>query len=247
MKTTRLPLYFAALLIAGGSTLADTVPATFTGVSGASAFGYDVGPYYGTVNGAPVTFYCVDFANDVYIGETWEANLTPLDGSSDLSNTRYGGAVDLPNALTLYREAAWLTTQYAANPSDEGEIQATIWQLFDRDAPTPSSDQWLQLAEANYTNLDFSRYEVVTNEGPVTEKGQVQEFIIDPAPVPEAPSLVLFGTALILANIALRRRIRATTGQRSKGMPGNNRVGSPGWADAEKLPAPPRQTNKREP
>jgi hypothetical protein len=193
MKFPRLALYFSvlALLIGGVSALADPVPVTFTGVNGAAAFGYYVGPYQGTINGDPVTLYCVD-------------------GSTDLSNTRYGGAVDLPNALTLYQEAAWLTTQYAANMNDVADIQATIWQLFDPSAPTPSSDYWLDLAEADYKSVDFSDFELVTNVD-VAATGQVQEFLVDPAPVPKPTSIVLFGTALILAGAFLRRRIRAMT------------------------------------
>jgi hypothetical protein len=46
------------------------LPATFTGVNGATAFGYYVGPYSGTVKGNPVTFYCVDFANSVDFGQS---------------------------------------------------------------------------------------------------------------------------------------------------------------------------------
>jgi len=208
MKVVRFALLFAGLSLGAGSAFADLLPATFDGVNGVAAFGFYVGPYYGTLDGAPVTFYCVDFANEVHFGESWLANETPLDGSSDLSNTRYGGAVDLPNALALYQEAAWLTSQYAGNPNDYGDIQATIWQLFDPAAPTPSSDAWLLLAQQNYQNLDFSLYDVITNAN-VQATGQVQEFIIDPAPVPEPSAIVLFGTALLLICAFVRRRIRA--------------------------------------
>jgi hypothetical protein len=197
------------LVLAGLPALADPVDVTFTGTNGAAEFGYYVGPYYGTIDGDPVTLYCVDFINEVYQGETWEANLTPLDGG-DLSNTRFGGAVGLPNALTLYEEAAWLTTQYASNPNDYGDIQATIWQLFDPDAPSPSSDYWAQLAAQNYQSVDLAAFDVVTNVAPVEATGQVQEFLIDPAPVPEPSSLLLLASLVALSAWLMRRRLSVT-------------------------------------
>jgi hypothetical protein len=172
------------------------VDMTFDGVNGAADFGYYVGPYYGTMNGAPVTLYCVDFANEVYWGESWQANVTSLE-SGDLSNTRYGGAVDLPNAQTLYEEAAWLTTQYASHPGDYGDIQATIWNLFDPGAPQPGSAYWAMMAAANYQTVNLSQFEIVTNIGPVLATGQVQEFLVDPPPIPEPSAIILLATALL--------------------------------------------------
>ena len=193
------------LLFAGLSASADSVEATFVGVNGTAAFGFYISPYFGILNGAPVTFYCVDFANEVQIGESWEANLTLLSGD-DLSNTRYGG---VPNAQTIYEEAAWLTTQFASNPTDYANIQATIWQLFDPGAPLPSSNDWATLAAQNYQTIDRSLFEIVTNVGPVLSTGQVQEFLIDPAPVPEPSALVLLATALALTCWFFRRRLSA--------------------------------------
>src|SRR6266700_3504947 len=98
MKPLRPVFCLVGMLLGAGSAFADLYPMTFTGVNGAAAFGYYVGPYSGTLSGTPATLYCVDFANEVSIGESWLANLTAIDGSSDLSNTRYGG---VPNALAL--------------------------------------------------------------------------------------------------------------------------------------------------
>jgi len=45
------------------------------------------------------------------------------------------------------------------------------------------------------------------NEGPVTTTGQVQESLIGPLTTPEPMGMILFGTALIVALIFLRRRL----------------------------------------
>lgn len=185
----------------------DPIQATFVGVNGAEDFGYYVGPYYGELDGEPVVFDCVDFANEVNFGQQWMVNLTPIDTTADLANMRYGW---MPNALQLYREAAWLTEQYADSPvSDYGDIQATIWQLFDPSAPSPSSDYWLREAEANYASGNYSGFFVVTNVGPVDPTGQVQEFLTVLTPEPKwmaAVGLGLIGMALVIRRCYPRRR-----------------------------------------
>jgi hypothetical protein len=162
-------------LLAAISLDANPIEATFVGVNGAQAFGYYVGPYYGKLEQQSVVLDCVDFANDVSFGQQWAANLSHINTQGDLANTRFGGVA---NALQLYQEAAWLTIQYSVTPaSSYGDIHATIWQLFDRFAPTPSSGYWLSQAQANYSSGAYENFFVVTNVGPVNPTGQVQEFL----------------------------------------------------------------------
>lgn len=191
--------------------------ASLTGVNGTVGFGYYVGPYYGTLNKDAIPFYCVDFANEAYIGEVWQVNLTPLS-SADYSNTRYGGAVGLPNAIMLYREAAWLVSQYAGHPDDYAEIHATIWRLLYPGGPSPSSPYWSDLAAANYQDLDLGLFDIMTNTGPVLETGQVQEFLVPHvphvSPVPEPSSILLLGTVMILIAIGIRRAAAGWTHRR---------------------------------
>ena len=185
---------------------AATVQMTFDGVNGAQAFGDYLSPYSGTMDGIPVTLYCVDFDNEVQFGQQWEANLTTLSPGADLGDTRFGA---VPNALQLYEQAAWLALQFTSQPASQyGDIQATIWQLFDPDAPAPSSSYWLQQAVNNYASTSYGDLYVVTNTGPVQPVGQVQEFItqIVPAPVPEPDSQVLIGLVLMGAAYVLRQR-----------------------------------------
>src|SRR5450432_1104754 len=184
---------------------ADTVDMKFTGVNPQSDGSYYVSPYQGTINGSPVALYCIDFAHEVSIGETWTANRTSLAGG-DLSLTRFGSG---PNAIDVYREAAWLTTQFASNPSDWVDLQHTLWQMF---VPVPdafkaSSDKWLKLAQANYSTQNYDDFFVVTNIGVNDARApQVQEFLVH---TPEPAGIVLIATAALLAWL-LRRRLTAS-------------------------------------
>lgn len=172
MKDVLCSLLF---VLAGLPLGANPIEATFVGVNGAIGYGYYVGPYYGRLDQQSVALDCVDFANDVSFGQQWAANLSHIDTQSDLANTRFGSRA---NALQLYQEAAWLTIQYSLNPNAAyADIQATIWQLFDSYAPSPSTGYWLSQAEANYSTGNYDNFFVVTNVGRVNPTGQVQEFL----------------------------------------------------------------------
>lgn len=197
MKTIALTSF---LICCSAAAYADTVQMQFTGVNGQyDSRGYYVSPYQGTMNGSPVTLYCVDFANEVHFGQTWTANVTSLAGG-DLSETRYGSL-----GINLYREAAWLTTQFASHPDEWIDIQHTLWQMFVplSTTPAPSSDKWLRLAQENYSSGNYDDFFVVTNVG-VDQAGvlRVQEFLVH---TPEPAGIVLFATVAGLALLALRR------------------------------------------
>lgn len=171
----QLRLTWLCLLASTFPLGASPIEATFTGVNGAADFGYYVGPYYGKLGNQVVTLYCVDFNNEVAFGQQWSANLSHIGPQLDLADTRYGNKVD---ALQLYQEAAWLTTQYATTPTASyGDIQATIWELLDSFAPAPATNYWLQQAQLNYQSISYQDFFLVTNTGPVTTTGQVQEFL----------------------------------------------------------------------
>ena len=211
--SARLPvarfLATCAIALCLSTTLsAASVQMTFDGVNGAQAFGVYVSPYFGTMDGTPVPLYCVDFSNEVQLGQQWDANLTPITSGADLGDTRFGAE---PDALELYEQAAWLAQQFGSQAASQyGDIQATIWQLFNTDAPTPSSSLWLEQARANYASTDYGDFYIITNTGPVQQFGQVQEFLTQvlPAAAPEPNLQLLIGLVLIVASCILRRRRR---------------------------------------
>lgn len=171
---------FVAPHAPGGGTVAD--------------FGVYMSPYTGTVNGQTVTLNCDDFFHEVATGDTWMANETSLGGGS-LANTRFGG---LTNALTLYREAAWLTTQYnfpdpATDPGKTIAIQTAIWDLFSTGTPNVSGQSdadentafWLSQAATKYTSIaDYSGFFVLTDvrSNTTLDSQSMQEFIVTPEP-----------------------------------------------------------------
>lgn len=216
LRFARVSLVAAVLLLPARSIQAQDIFKLHDAGS-VAAFGYYVGPYHGldlsvAPGGPTFAMFCVDFAHEVWIGQTWSAYITPL--AWDLNaHTRGGNA-----KLTQYREAAWLSTQFAsAATSQWGNIHATIWQLMTpglAGEPTPASSYWLTQANAHYLDAGvsfYNRFALVTPTNR-SDPSSPQEFLIQTTTTPEPAETALLGTGLgglgLLA-LARRRRMKA--------------------------------------
>jgi hypothetical protein len=197
-------LLLAVLVLFVPLLRADTVTVQLTGVNGVNDGHYYVSPYFGTINGQPVVLFCNDVLNSVSIGQSWQANLSTITAESNLSLTRYG---NLPSALMVYQEAAWLTTQFQSHPSEYVNLQHAIWYLFTSNLAffTEGSGSWVALAQQNYTNISYDNFRVVTNAPPppVQLTGQIQEYITT---VPEPATLTMLGMGLSGIAFLCRRK-----------------------------------------
>jgi hypothetical protein len=218
MKFFRLLGLFVVGMILVPFAYADgSVQMVFQGVNGANDGQYYVSPYYGTMNGQTVTLFCDDIINDVSFGQTWWANVTNLDtavSTNNFSQTRYGGvsvSAVFSNPALAYEEAAWLTTQFASNPGDLVNLQYALWDIMNPGSRGNGNDDvedWLELASQNYGTINLSDFSIVTNCGPLTLTGQVQEFIVQ---TPEPGTLALLLCGMLAVCLMLMRRGQLTT------------------------------------
>jgi Na+-transporting NADH:ubiquinone oxidoreductase subunit NqrB len=171
--------------------------------------GYGIGPYGGTLNGAPTQFYCVDFNDEIKGNTGWQANVTSLTSSS-FSQTLKGNQ-------TYYLEAAWLISKMMMNPNNsklDAQLQWAIWYLSLGKTDTSFTDystdvSWDQqaLAAVNSGNLGFSvsGWEILT---PTPLGAYGQEFIV-PGPgaaTPEPRTIVLLLAGLAAFLVLARKK-----------------------------------------
>jgi guanyl-specific ribonuclease Sa len=209
----RLAVATLAVVTALPATAQPIVTATFLGSPRAvTAFGVRVGPYDGRINGQFFDFFCVDYFNGITANTTYQAYLTNL-GSGDLSKTRFGA---MPNAVERYRQAAWLSQQFAVNAQSHWDaIHSAMWNIMTPSAPdvtnagADNTMHWMSQAAAHSGTLSLSAISVVTDvrvSNPNWTGATLQEQV---TVTPEPGTWALLGTGFAGLAVAARRRRRA--------------------------------------
>ena len=192
----------------------------FTGVNGANDGVYYVNPYTGVINlgsakAQPVVLFCDDINNEVYVGEIWQANATDM-ATGNLSNTRYGNGLVNPNLggttspqtlCSLDRISIRVTLrrlcQFAIRPVGSNDAERRAHKL--RQRRWDPGNSMVVLGWADYAQINPANFSIVTNVGPLSYKGQVQEFIVS-TPEPAGLVLMLVGMGFMCLLLGRRRQ-----------------------------------------
>lgn len=188
-----------AVMLSVTPAFADSVK--LVDVGGANQGGVYVVPYYLSINrGTNIIAMCDDFDHHVYIGESWDANISSF---GNLSLTRWNTPY-----TQQYKQEAWLLSSYFSHPNEAGDINFAAWAIFTPSVMTNAgytarSDYWLHQAQMqSFAGFDFSGYRIITplNLG----LDGAQEYITQ-VPVPEPASLTLLGIGMLALVFVIKR------------------------------------------
>ncbi len=172
MKLVRSLVLVAALLVVGSAAASAQQNLQFQSGGSVAYNGVYVGPYTAWVTSLPgqpvIDIFCVDYAHEVSVNQTWTANFTNL-ASGDLGLTRLGYGLSgsaLAGVQARYQMTAWLAS--VQDGADQLVGRHRLRDLERDHAGHAGADRGLgALADAgrlgsNYGSVDLANWDVVT-------------------------------------------------------------------------------------
>ena len=166
-----------------------------------------IGPYKGSVETSmgtmfPASLYCVDFAREVYKGDTWSAYSTPVASTADFGNTYLSGEVI--GVYDTYRKAAFLASLFRVVKTTDAawsSLHGAIWSVTNG---IPGYDPGFYLSEyaTAWEAFDASNWYVLSDA-----KREKQEFLVERT-VPEPATIILLLTGFMAIVVLARQRSR---------------------------------------
>ena len=197
--------------------------ATTIQLTGNPTFGYQgilVGPYAATLGDDPAALvFCMDLHIDTYLGTTYEGSL-----SAPQTQMEQEAAFLASYALYLGAPSGGLVV------SVEGPVSMAIWQIMGTlgpTAPDPAAQSYIELAQSAYSNHAITpAFLTGVSVWTPSQPGSAQRFVTavpddfmirgalgggqsaGASDAPEPPTLVFFGSGLLLITLSrIRRRM----------------------------------------
>ncbi len=215
MRASRIfPILFVAMmaLVLANTAVANSVTMTYEGHQGVGPQGgspYIGYPYYFSINGSSTftPLMCDSFDNNIRVGETWQATVTPFLAGIGL----FG-----PTTSLDYRAAGLIFKSMLAGTLTSNQAQWAIWGLFSSNARSQSYFTTIGagLIDSTYLGLaayapksDYAGLFLYTPIAGTQSWGSMPQEFIGYSAVPEPASLTLLGTGLLGLAGAVRRKL----------------------------------------